>query len=115
FHVTGVQTCALPIFQAEAASLRKAHGRYSLPCASLHYASRLNLGVRRQETGMDFLKRRAAHSSSSLAKGIGAGLGFGAAIGLIIGNAALGIAIGVGLGAAIGARRGSHSSDEQGS
>src|SRR5690606_2342350 len=22
------------------------HGRYSLPCASLHYASRLNLGVR---------------------------------------------------------------------
>src|SRR5690606_23402981 len=79
------------------------------------FAVRLNSGVRRQETGMDFLKRRAAHSSSSLAKGIGAGLGFGAAIGLIIGNVALGIAIGVALGAAIGARRGSHSSDEQGS
>ena len=28
-------------------AIRKAHGRYSLPCALLHYASRLNLGVMR--------------------------------------------------------------------
>ena len=33
---------------------RKAHGRYSLPCALLHYASRLNLGVRPQERFMRF-------------------------------------------------------------
>ena len=32
--------------QAESASLRKTHGRKSLPCVSLHYAARLNLGVR---------------------------------------------------------------------
>ncbi len=33
-------------FKPKPLSFRKAHGRYSLPCASLHYASRLNLGVR---------------------------------------------------------------------
>src|SRR5690606_25833107 len=32
--------------QADAASFRQAHGRYSLPCAWLHCAARLNLGVR---------------------------------------------------------------------
>ena len=89
--------------------------RLTIHSSRCRFAARLNSGVRRQETEMEFLKRRAGHSSSSLAKGIGAGLGFGAAIGLIVGNVALGIAIGVALGAAIGARRGNHPSDEQGS
>src|SRR5690606_9211959 len=38
----GAQQCV----QADTASLRKPHGRYSLPCGLLHYAVRLNLGVR---------------------------------------------------------------------
>src|SRR5690606_11276186 len=34
--------------QAEVASFHQSHGRYSLPRAWLHYASRLDLGVRPQ-------------------------------------------------------------------